>query len=361
MHATTPDHPLERVVALGPSLAGKDETQQAEFLGHLLIISVENTHVTRQELEESLSEADIDEGHMPRRISPRDAFRKAARKAEETMRKVPLGDPSLFGGPLGGPHANVLVREVKAQEEEIVRGVVREVVDSSNVRLSYTTVARVELGPSDRDSGTPPVVSVRRLGAPATDPGGPELLPVEEGAIRQLIERYHHYREHYDSDAVRRVLLSLLYEGNPTPMRGNGGLYFVPRAHEEVTRGLVRLAGEIEERAARRRASRGKLSVVPIPLVDEERYRDVVEDSLEERVEKQTRSLVKEMGEVLKKGRRVSDKRRNSYIDRVRALQADVAEYEELLRTEIAGARGGLKLAHRTAMSLLAGTPGGGS
>jgi hypothetical protein len=359
MQATTPQTPVGRVVALGPSLAGKEEAHQAEFLGHLLIVSVENTHVTREELEESLSEADVDERHMPRRISPRDAFRKAARKAEETTRKVPLGDPSLFGGPLGGPHANVLVREVKAQEEEIVRGIVREVVDSSNVRLSYTTVARVELGPSGKDSGKPPAVSVRRLGAPATDPGGPELLPAEEGAVRQLVERYHHYREHYDSDAVRRVLLSLLYEGNPTPMRGNGGLYFVPRAHEGITQGLVRLAGEIEERAAKRRASRGKLSVVPIPLVDEARYRDVVEDSLEERVERQTKSLIKEMGEVLQKGKRVSEKRRNSYIDRVRALQADVAEYEELLRTEIAGARGGLEVAHRTAMSLLAGTPGG--
>jgi tetrahydromethanopterin S-methyltransferase subunit G len=359
MQAATPENPLGRVVAVGPSLAQGREARKAEFLGHLLIVSVENTHVTREELEEAISEADVDERHVPRRISPRDAFRKAARKAEEITRRVPLGDPSLFGGPLGGPHANVLLREVKAADEEIVRGVVREVVDSSNVRLSYTTVARVELAPTDRGSDKPPGVRVTRLGAPASDPGGTELLPAEEGAIKQLVERYHYYREHYDSDAVRRVLLSVLHEGNPTPMRGNGGLYFVPRTHEEITRGLVRLADEIEERAAKRRDSRGRLSVVPIPLVDEARYRDVVEDSLEERVERQTRALVKEVGEVLRKNKRVSDKRRNSYLDRVRALQSDVAEYEELLRTEIAGARSGLEAAMRAATRLLVGTPGG--
>jgi hypothetical protein len=343
--------PVGKVVALGPRLA--EAKGEAGFLGHLLYYSVARTHLTREELAEALEDAGVDERFLPRRISDRDAFRRAAKAAEETTtRHVPLGDPALFGGPLGCPHANVLLREVRATDGEIIRQVVREVVDAHDVRLSYSAVAQIELLPAPTDD-VEPTVKVLRFGANPDNPGGPGLLSAEEQSIEALLDGYDFGRKHHDSDAVRRVLHAVLSEANPVPLRGSGGLYFVPRTREETTRSVVRLAAEVEERAVKRRSGSGRSSAVSVPLVDEEEYRDVITDSLQEQVARESRSLVDEMGRILKAEKRLSEKRQKEFVERVRALARNVVEYEALLETEISGARAGLELAGKAAMELL--------
>ncbi len=372
--APRPGGPLQGVVALGPSLAvsrknGEEgSTGEPVFMGHLLQISVADTHLTRDALGEALGAAGFDEAEtedlMPKNLSDRGAFRKAASRAEAASRRVPLNGP-------GGPYANVLVREVKAGGggdvtsvgEEIVRHVVREVVDSDQVTLSYAPVIEVELGPPDPNQPAPkdgvrrrpPKVSVRKLSAShATAHAG--LLAAEDGAVERLLSDYEFTRLHYDTDAVRRLLMGSLTRGGcyPVSMRGSGGLYFVLRTGEESVRRTVTLAGELAARGVSRSTKgSGYVQAVAIPFVDESEYRDVVAVSLEDQVKKESGELLEDIRAVLKGEAKLSPRRKSELVERVRALSKNVKEYETVLKTEISGARSSLELAGAAALQMM--------
>ncbi|MDP9480074.1 MAG: hypothetical protein M3R38_31155 [Actinomycetota bacterium] len=378
--APRPAGALQGVVALGPSLAASrangEEGSPGEprFMGHLLQISVADTHLTRDAMQEALAAAGFDGAEakelMPKNLSDRGAFRKAASRAEASSRRVHLNGPN-------GPYANVLVREVKTGApgggdvsvagEEIVRHVVREVVDSSQVQLSYAPVIEVELGPPDptRQTGKdgtsrrrPPKVSVRKLSAShATAHQG--LLAAEEGAVERLLEDYEFTRLHYDTDAVRRLLMASLTRGGcyPVSMRGSGGLYFVLRTKEETVRRTVGLAGELAARGVSRGSADaqagGYVQAVAIPFVDESEYRDVVAVSLEDQVKKESGELLEDIRAVLKGDLKLGARRKSELVERVRALSKNVKEYEEVLKAEISGARSALELAGTAAMQMM--------
>lgn len=376
--APRPAGPLEGVVALGPSLAasradgdGEGSSGEPVFMGHLLQISVADTHLTRNAMEEALGVVGFDEAEtkdlMPKNLSDRGAFRKAASRAEAASRRVFLNGP-------GGPYANVLVREVKAggggdvtsAGEEIVRHVVREVVDSDQVTLSYAPVIEVELGPPDPNRPAPkdgarrrpPKVSVRKLSAShATAHEG--LLSAEDGSVSRLLEDYEFTRLHYDTDAVRRLLMASLTRGGcyPVSMRGSGGLYFVLRTSEETVRRTVSLAGELAARGVSRGSAGaqagGYVQAVAIPFVDESEYRDVVAVSLEDQVKKESGELLEDIRAVLKGDLKLSGRRKSELVKRVRALSKNVKEYEDVLKTEISGARSALELAGAAAMQMM--------
>ena len=90
-----------------------------------------------------------------------------------------------------------------------------------------------------------------------------------------------------------------------------------------------------------------------VPLVDKEEYREVLADSLEEQIQRQSSSLIREMSAALKANRKITDGRQRDFVERVRGLSAMVSEYEALLEREIEGAKSDLELAHREAMALL--------
>jgi hypothetical protein len=57
---------------------------------------------------------------------------------------------------------------------------VEKVADAHDVRLSYSAVAQIELLPAPTEDAEP-TVKVLRFGADPDDPGGPDLLQIEDG------------------------------------------------------------------------------------------------------------------------------------------------------------------------------------
>lgn len=139
-------------------------------------------------------------------------------------------------------------------------------------------------------------------------------------------------------------------------MRGSGGLYFVLRTKEETVRRTVALAGELAARGSRGShagAASGYVQAVAIPFVDESEYRDVVAVSLEDQVKKESGELLEDIRAVLKGDLKLSGRRKSELVTRVRALSKNVKEYEEVLKTEISGARSALELAGAAAMQMM--------
>ena len=75
--------------------------------------------------------------------------------------------------------------------------------------------------------------------------------------------------------------------------------------------------------------------------------------SLEDFIEKESSSLINEMTRILKTGAAVTRKRQATFVERVRALKTNVAEYEELLDFRATQARSNLELAGKEARTLL--------
>jgi hypothetical protein len=349
-------HPLAGLVAVGPRLA-EAGAQNPEFLGHLFYVSVADTFLTREELEGALVEsgyADAEAKELtPKNLSERGAFRKAARRAEERVRRVPLDDPGE-----AGPHANVLVREIRSTEEGLVWQVVREVVDADKVSLSYDPVYQLELRPPRKDHGEESSrLSVKRLqgSLAAAEDSFPRVARAEGEAVAEVRASYEFNRRHYDTDAVRRLLTNALKCCYPVTLRGSGGLYFVARDDEATVRRVARLARGCATRGRGRDGTRGSgyVMAVAVPMVDEAGYRHVVADSLEDQVRRESGALHEEMRRILKGEAKASAGLRRRYVERVRALSKNVKAYEELLKTEIDGARSGLELAGQAAMQLM--------
>jgi hypothetical protein len=87
--------------------------------------------------------------------------------------------------------------------------------------------------------------------------------------------------------------------------------------------------------------------------VDKEEYRDAIAASLDEQVEREANALIKEMAEVLRSRKKITQRRHDDFFARVRALKGSVSEYEALLERDITDAKANLELAQREAVALL--------
>lgn len=296
---------------------------EIEFLGQLLWYSIPEMAVSRADLERTFAEAGLDPSHLPKPINARDAFRRAS-KAGELTGHVVGQDRNL----------NLLVREVYADHTCLIRHLVREIVDGHNQRLEYTPVAALTL---DGD-----VLKVNPLAV---------MEPVEQEQIAKIRLEYDRAREHYEADVIRNTLRSVLSTCSPVAVRPSGGVYFTPRSAEPTVTALKKWVASLEPFVTS--GTGVKPSMYTVPVIDAAEHRAMVEESVEDQVKAMAESLINRMATDLRKGRTVTQKMAEGYIQEVRELKRMVAEYEELLQTQIQTAHANLEVTMAQAMKLL--------
>ncbi|MDP9480273.1 MAG: hypothetical protein M3R38_32200, partial [Actinomycetota bacterium] len=256
-------------------------------------------------------------------------------------------DAAAAAEPAAALYANVLFRTASRGVKQLVT----EILDADNARLSYRSVARVSIG---YRNGVPDGTVLVERRAEDGDVSDGELLDVEVDAIANLKSYYDFERRRHDGEAARRVLGRILYEANAVPLRNSGGMYFVPRDHSAYAKKILLFVEEVRSRAenAPTRTARASMAM-KVPLVDREEYREVLAESLEFFVKKEAESLIKEMSSLLKADKPVSERRGRGFVERVRKLKENVAEYEELLQMQATEARANLDVAAKEARALL--------
>lgn len=270
---------------------------------------------------------------LPRPPSAACALSRAADAAETRMSRLAKGRD---GAALEGEHyANVLFRTVARG----VKQMVSEILDAANTRLSYDSIATIEI-----EDGS---LKVTKLLAG-------NLLDPETGTAADLHSYYALEKGHYDGEAVRRVLGRALSRARAIPLRNSGGMYIVPREHAGQTRKMLAFLAEVRKRA---RDAPGKVArpsnAMSVPLVDTVEYREILADSLDEHVDKESKALISEMTRLLKDDAAITKKRQQRFVERGKKLKADVATYEELLEVRATDARSNLDLAMKEARALL--------
>lgn len=342
------------ITALGPNarknLKGGDGPGSASddvLLGELVWFSVSDAvRLKPDTLTAALKAAEFDAGRLvPRLPSPTSALSRAAEAAEVKRRRL---TKDRAGEKVEAElYVSVLLRTASRGVKQLVT----EVLDAANSRLSYRPVAKVSPGyENGKPDGT---VSVER-DVEGGDVADAELLDAEVETIADLKTYFAFEKDRHDGEAARRVLGRVLFDANAVPLRNSGGMYFVPEAHAEYARKILRFVEEVRVTAenAPTRVARPSMAM-KVPLVDREEYREVLAESVDFFVQKEAESLIKEMAALVKGGKTVSGKRGRGFVERVRKLKENVAEYEELLQMQATEARAKLDIATREARALL--------
>ena len=329
--------------ALGPN--ARDERAKAAeqgdssdelLLGHLLWTSVsESVRFRPDVLASVLRDSGLDpDTLMPRAPRAASALSSAADAAQVKRRSL-YSDRS--GHPVEGElYVNVIFRTAARG----VKQMVTETLDAGQNRLSYEPLAAVEVDEEGE-------LRITRLSHE-----GP-LLPIEIEVLKDL-RRYFAYEKPRHDDDARRAMLKALRNVNSIPLRNSGGMYFVRRSKEDTTKSLLAFVAGVRKRAEIGPAGgKNESHAARVELIDSEDYRQWVALSLEDFIEKESDSLINEMTRILKTGAALTRKRQSTFMERVRALKRNVAEYEELLDFRATQARSNLELAGKEAKTLL--------
>ena len=311
-------------MALVERLAVVDKpAQDTKFLGQLLWYTVTDLEITRNELEQIFSSVGLDQAHLPNEIKPVDAFRRATSAAE--AKRLPHAKDQFI---------NLLVREVRSDDSEVVRHLVREVVDSNNVRLHYQEVATLSLSRGDGKMKVFPW-------PPATE--------AERTACHEAQVLYEKFRQSYNGRHLREVVHDILETTGPVAVRPSGGVYFVPQQHEATIEKLKALV----ERLANYGTTGQRSKLYTVPVIDLVEQRKMVEESLVDQVGKESHGIIAEAAEILKSGKKVTTSLAQGLAERTRKLAGLTAQYEELLEQELTTVRSTLELARLQATALL--------
>ncbi len=297
---------------------------EVEYLGSLLWMSISNKVVISiEDLQKELTEQGLDH-FMPRKINARDAFRRATRDVEIKRQKHKEGT-----------YINLLVRPVRANENAMVRQLVRELVDGQNTQLDYKPVAQFEIK-EDGSYGVTPLV--------------PDLLSIEQEAMDRIGPLYDEAVNHYEGDHIRRLVDRILSACSPVSVRPSGGVYFVPQNYAEE---MVSLKALVKRLSAYNRGS-GSTQAWSVPVIDAQEHREMVEESLEEEVIGGSLKMIEDLKRTIQdssQGIQLNTIKQYAY--QIKKMSGLVGEYEEMLDFQATKARENLELAQQLAAKLL--------
>lgn len=314
-------------ISLNNLIAIHDKKYEVSFLGRLLWFSIPELKVSLDELQSLFQKNLIDEKYLPNPISPRDAFRRATKMAE--LKRVNLDQECYF---------NLLVRPVAEDSEKITRHIVREIVDSKNVRLSYQPIVTL-------------IHTMDKNNIDSFDYQTHDVLhPAEQEALNKALAGYVECKEKYNAQNIRTLIMAILSTCSPVAVRPSGGVYFSPESYSFDIQNLQNLVLDLGQYCL---DSNDKTDFRTVPVIDVGDQRDMINKSLQEEIKNDSFSLINEISEILKSGRKVYQNTAIGYIDKVHDLKAKVKEYEALLETEVCNVQSNMELALEAAKKLL--------
>lgn len=208
---------MSNVMSVENLTAVQNVQQDEQVLGHLMWFSVGAQLIDRNMLQKKLQEAGVPDSFMPNAIRPFDAFKRATRESE-TKRHLE-----------GNKTQNFIVREVCVTDDIIQRNIVIETVDQNGKRLDYESEAAI--------------ITLERE-------HGNIVFTTSDEFVRELcdeiVSKYHTYKDFYAAEQLRSMVGKILKSLAPTPVRPNGGIYFVPNTHTKELDKMIQFVSSLE-------------------------------------------------------------------------------------------------------------------
>ena len=303
-------------------------------LGCLVWYSVSEVKIPRDEMLELALNANLPEKYLPAPVRPVDAYRRATGEVQGTLRSEK------------GLTETLLVREVCADKEFVVRHIVKETADKLNKELTYQEKCGVFTYHREVE-----MLTVADL----TDQDAAE-------AADRAKELFEIYRRYYTSEHVRRMIKSVLNDCKALSLRPSGAVYFIPKKYRDEIESLGNFVKNLPD---------GSVEFHKMPVVDMEEQRQMLEQKLRAHIEAEVarvrqalgadpetlaakqnlKDAVAEFAQVLKKDVRKSNV--DDAVRRFRLLSEQVKEYEELLETNLSEVRSTLDILREQARAML--------
>ncbi len=251
-------------------------SSDAPLLGHLVLYSIFEGRVTRDDLVTWFRELDLDEDLLPPPLRQADVFERVT-GPDGVRVTYPLDDPTATGPASRTsrrrrkelePTATLMVRHVRRDGEQIVRHVVREVRDEKRTKLKYDPNLAVCTFHRDHSEG-----SAEGAGGLTVEPNNAAIakLPeAEQTTVREMLaaieRRYQHRCTYLTSDRLRSIIRQYVEHLSAIRVRPTGGVYFVHRQHAAALSGLRDLVGRFGSDS----------SFVRVPIPDQDEMREMV-------------------------------------------------------------------------------------
>lgn len=324
------------------------ESEGSPLLGHMVLYSIFDSNVTRDQVESWFAELGLDPAYLPPPNRDVDAFEKVT---------GPAGVRTSYGLDQPGGRrrrrrtgqaldqvATLMVRHVRRDGKHIVRHLVREVRDERETRLNYDVHLGECVFSRNLDPNAPAGAGTLSV---SPDHGAiRELAPAEQRQVQALLVQiesaYKRHCTYLSADRVRGMLRSYIESLNAVRVRPTGGVYFVHHRHTATLAGLRELVRRVG----------GGSHLVRVPIPDQEEMREMVIAAFTTRARDDLDRLARDIAET----RRAGDAGETTIAalhKRFTDLKAATAEQAELLNTSLDDTGAALQLVQAQLASLL--------
>lgn len=307
---------IENLKAVG----GEFEPNNENTLGYLMWYTLSEVGISHEKLEDLMINHQISDKYMPKEINARDAFRRVTNSYYEL--KGVMVDDQRF--------KNVLIRQVRQTPSEIIKTLVREIVDSNNQRLSHEEVAKIILDDTND-------ISLERMKT---------LEPEEEDMVNLIMRDFDIAKVEHNASHIRHIINRIMEEIKTISVRPSGGVFFVKYQSRETAINLQNFINGLSNYV---KIPEHRTSCYKLPVVRGTEQNQMLVESLNDQLKKDSESLINKMKTTIddiKKGTRVKPQTLADFADRIKELKIMERDYKESLEFKELEATENLKIAY---------------
>jgi len=292
-----------------PKLPSMNEINPNTILGYIEMHSISDIKIHKTDLEHLFWTHGMSTTHLPEKIKPHDAFRRATHTAQQSI-KINNSD---------SPNARLLVREVVCESDRIVRHLVREIVDSHNEVLDYATVGKFEFS---RES--------ERMYYSWDHAYLDEYNYVS--ILQEIEQLFLEWTQYHTKDTVRNIVNRIVESMNPVGFMARGKAMFIPKHQAENLKSLKSIIDDLSFYA---HETDQKPIMEIIPMIDTVEQRNLLHRRIEIEISDGLDSVITEMRQALQNRGTLRASTVERYINNVRDLKRKAKDYEELLAVRL--------------------------
>lgn len=285
------------------------DIDSGELLGFLEFHSIGDLRIHKNQLGDIFDKNGLDSKFLPREIKPHDAYRRATKQAQSTI--------DIDGDDGKKQKARLLVREVKTDNNMVIRHLVREIVNSKDEVLDYNTVGKFIF---QRKSGTMDT---------SWSPDFLDEYPYDV-LIEDIKNLFTDWTEFHTRETVSNMVRRIINDMNNVSIMPNGKATFIPRNQRHTLENLRGMIDDLEDY----HQNGGESVMEVIPVIDTVDQREMVQKRVESQLSGEANQLLADFAELLKADT-TSVKTVQRYAKRVVDLQDRLDEYETLIQRKM--------------------------
>lgn len=282
----------------------------SELLGFLEFHSIRDLRIHKDDLARIFADNGLDtKKFLPDKIHAHDAFRRATKEVESSIQ-------INYGGKQD-QKARLLVREVKSDENLVIRHLVREVVNDKDERLDYNTIGRIVLE--------------RKTEQVSTDYNHSYLSEYPYDKVLDTVRHlYNDWINYHTRETINNITRRVINSMNHISIMPNGKATFLPRTQRTTLDALAGVIRDLEPYHVG-----GEKSIIEIiPVIDTIEQRDMVARRAEADIQDAANQLIVDFDDLLTQ-EKVSVKSVRAYAERFVQLQMKLEEYEDIVHKKM--------------------------